>query len=158
VGKRSLGETVRRTCSIGLKFWTVDSRTPNPSVMPTSSPSLLKKRKQPKHNENTEIYSRKKARIESTILEQSRKDTGKAQKQSPFHSIQATLVISLPPSFAQNPKSGAQELLDSMLMRYVPVMYTVWPSIINAHVDTFLLYGAWSLLIPICGLPVPLQQ
>lgn len=36
-----------------------------------------------------------------------------------FKVFQATLALSIPPIFANNLKAGAEEMLDSMVMRYV---------------------------------------
>ncbi|KAF5355189.1 hypothetical protein D9756_005231 [Leucocoprinus leucothites] len=37
-----------------------------------------------------------------------------------FHVINASLRLSIPPIFANNPRSGVEEMLDSMVMRYIP--------------------------------------
>ncbi|KAF9531585.1 hypothetical protein CPB83DRAFT_867962 [Crepidotus variabilis] len=44
---------------------------------------------------------------------------------SQFHILNTTLVLSVPPVFAADPRGGAQELLDSMLMRYIPSLQGV---------------------------------
>lgn len=36
-----------------------------------------------------------------------------------FQVVKASLVLSVPPVFAANPRAGVEELLDSMIMRYV---------------------------------------
>ncbi|KAF8161045.1 hypothetical protein B0H34DRAFT_699182 [Crassisporium funariophilum] len=39
---------------------------------------------------------------------------------SDFQVVKASLVISVPPIFAANPRAGIEEMLDSMIMRYIP--------------------------------------
>jgi DNA-directed RNA polymerase I subunit RPA43 len=36
-----------------------------------------------------------------------------------FQVVRASLVLSVPPIFAANPRAGVEELLDSMIMRYI---------------------------------------
>jgi DNA-directed RNA polymerase I subunit RPA43 len=36
-----------------------------------------------------------------------------------FQVVNASLVLSVPPIFAANPRAGVEELLDSMIMRYI---------------------------------------
>ncbi|PPQ70693.1 hypothetical protein CVT24_000175 [Panaeolus cyanescens] len=44
---------------------------------------------------------------------------------SDFSVVNASLVLSIPPIFAANPRAGAEELLDSMIMRYIPSLHGV---------------------------------
>lgn len=37
-----------------------------------------------------------------------------------FQVINASLTLSVPPIFADNPRAGVEEMLDSMIMRYLP--------------------------------------
>lgn len=46
------------------------------------------------------------------------KDKGKG-KATEFQVINASLVVSVPPVFASDPRAGVQEMLDSMVMRHV---------------------------------------
>ncbi|KAJ7072417.1 hypothetical protein C8F01DRAFT_1103938 [Mycena amicta] len=39
-----------------------------------------------------------------------------------FQLIKASLVLSIPPVFASNPHDGAHQMLDSMVMRYIPAL------------------------------------
>jgi DNA-directed RNA polymerase I subunit RPA43 len=39
-----------------------------------------------------------------------------------FQVISSTLVVSIPPLYASNPRLGVQEMLDGMLMRYAHVV------------------------------------
>ncbi|KAJ7783050.1 hypothetical protein B0H16DRAFT_1495166 [Mycena metata] len=52
-------------------------------------------------------------------------DKGKAREseaEAEFRTVQASLVVSVPPMFASNPNAGVQEMLDSMIMRYIPAL------------------------------------
>lgn len=52
-------------------------------------------------------------------VKEKRKDKGKAREDdNQFKVISATLAISIPPVFANNLRAGAEEMLDSMVMRY----------------------------------------
>ncbi|KAI0699572.1 hypothetical protein BC835DRAFT_539835 [Cytidiella melzeri] len=42
-----------------------------------------------------------------------------------FKVVRATLAISIPPVFASRPREGAEEMLDSVVMRYVPALQGV---------------------------------
>jgi len=62
--------------------------------------------------------------------------------QSEFRVVNASLVLSVPPVFAANPRAGAQEMLDSMIMRLVlMIVQCVVQLIILA--DTTPLYRGW---------------
>ncbi|KAJ7733750.1 hypothetical protein DFH07DRAFT_845309 [Mycena maculata] len=53
------------------------------------------------------------------------KDKGKAREsdaEGEFQVVQASLVVSVPPIFASNPQKGVEEMLDSMIMRYIPAL------------------------------------
>ena len=41
-----------------------------------------------------------------------------SEDRSDFCVVNASLVLSVPPVFAANPRAGVQEMLDSMVMRY----------------------------------------
>ncbi len=47
------------------------------------------------------------------------KDRGKGRVDGQFNVVQASLALSIPPVFANNLRVGAEEMLDSMVMRYV---------------------------------------
>ncbi len=54
-------------------------------------------------------------------VSEKRKDKGKGKAReddSQFKVISATLAISIPPVFAKDLRAGAEEMLDSMIMRY----------------------------------------
>ncbi|KAF8906583.1 hypothetical protein CPB84DRAFT_1770153 [Gymnopilus junonius] len=42
-----------------------------------------------------------------------------------FQIVNASLVLSVPPVFAANPRAGVEEMLDSMIMRYIPSLQGV---------------------------------
>ncbi|KAJ7084306.1 hypothetical protein B0H15DRAFT_939956 [Mycena belliarum] len=46
----------------------------------------------------------------------------KALGDGEFQVVQAALVVSVPPMFASSPSTGVRELLDSMIMRYIPAL------------------------------------
>ncbi|KDQ27825.1 hypothetical protein PLEOSDRAFT_1065164 [Pleurotus ostreatus PC15] len=53
-----------------------------------------------------------------------KKDKGKAKEveESEFRIVKTTLTVSISPIFASNPRIGVEELLDSMVMRYIPAL------------------------------------
>ena len=54
-----------------------------------------------------------------TKLKEAVKDKGKARADGEFTVVKASLSLSIPPVFANNLRAGAEEMLDSMVMRYV---------------------------------------
>ncbi|KAJ6593821.1 hypothetical protein B0H19DRAFT_1092158 [Mycena capillaripes] len=72
------------------------------------------------------LQPKKKTKISITNGEKSKtKDKGKAREsdaEAEFQTIKASLVVSVPPIFASNPHAGVQEMLDSMIMRYIPAL------------------------------------
>ncbi|KAJ3749080.1 hypothetical protein DFH05DRAFT_1520671 [Lentinula detonsa] len=51
------------------------------------------------------------------------KGKGKGKgKETAFQVVQSSLVISVSPVFSSNPRAGIEELLDSMIMRYIPAL------------------------------------
>ncbi|THH33250.1 hypothetical protein EUX98_g892 [Antrodiella citrinella] len=55
-----------------------------------------------------------------------KKDKGKAKEEDgQFKVFQATLALSIAPIFASNLQAGAEEMLDSMIMRYIPALQGV---------------------------------
>ncbi|KAG6862220.1 hypothetical protein C0995_002151 [Termitomyces sp. Mi166 len=53
-----------------------------------------------------------------------KQDKGKARDSTEFHVARTSLVVSIPPTFAGNPRAGVEEILDSMVMRRV--YYISW--------------------------------
>ncbi|KAH8107973.1 hypothetical protein BXZ70DRAFT_913515 [Cristinia sonorae] len=55
-----------------------------------------------------------------------KKDKGKAREEDgQFKVVQATMALSIPPIFANTLTAGAEEMLDSMVMRYIPALQGV---------------------------------
>ncbi|KAJ6609834.1 hypothetical protein B0H10DRAFT_2166227 [Mycena sp. CBHHK59/15] len=72
------------------------------------------------------VQPKKKVKTAADVKEKRKsKDKGKAREtdvETEFQVVQASLVISIPPIFATNPHAGVQEMLDSMVMRYIPAL------------------------------------
>lgn len=70
------------------------------------------------------------------------KGKGKEVLDSQFRVVEASLLLSIPPVFANNLRAGAEEMLDSMLMRYEsPCTRCMYPEIMRQLVlreDTYL--------------------
>ncbi|KAG6852231.1 hypothetical protein C0991_001810 [Blastosporella zonata] len=46
----------------------------------------------------------------------------KEKRDTEFHVVKTSLVVSIAPTFAANPRAGVEEMLDSMVMRYIPAL------------------------------------
>ncbi|KZT10747.1 uncharacterized protein LAESUDRAFT_721116 [Laetiporus sulphureus 93-53] len=60
--------------------------------------------------------------------DKTKRDKGKTRATddgSEFRVIQATMSVSIPPVFANNLRKGVEEMLDSLLMRYIPALQGV---------------------------------
>ncbi|KAI0329690.1 hypothetical protein GY45DRAFT_1324659 [Cubamyces sp. BRFM 1775] len=58
--------------------------------------------------------------------EQARVDKGKSRAtDDAFRVVRASLTVSVPPAFAADLRGGVEEMLDSMLMRYIPALQGV---------------------------------
>ncbi|CAK5281498.1 unnamed protein product [Mycena citricolor] len=69
-----------------------------------------------------EVQPKKKVKVTHDDVENKKnaKDKGKRREtdaEAEFQVIQASLVVSVPPAFADDPKKGVNEMLDSMIMR-----------------------------------------
>ncbi|KAK7057277.1 DNA-directed RNA polymerase I subunit rpa43 [Favolaschia claudopus] len=83
-----------------------------------------KKRKPAVAEPNSQPKKKAKIAVESRSSDRS-KDKGKAREsdaEAEFQTVTASLVVSVPPIFASNPHIGVQEMLDSMIMRYIPAL------------------------------------
>ncbi|KIJ39493.1 hypothetical protein M422DRAFT_75853 [Sphaerobolus stellatus SS14] len=58
--------------------------------------------------------------ISGPSTKKSKKDKKKKHHNSEFALIHASLVVSIPPVFASSPAQGIEEMLDSLVMRYIP--------------------------------------
>ncbi|KDQ55861.1 hypothetical protein JAAARDRAFT_133675 [Jaapia argillacea MUCL 33604] len=95
-----------------------------------------KKRKKTQVVEPEEVRTAKKPRQHAedpSIAKKEKKDKKKKKTKgkskevadSEFRVTRATLVVSLSPVFASNPRAGVEEMLDSMIMRYIPSLQGV---------------------------------
>ncbi|KAI0730318.1 hypothetical protein C8Q72DRAFT_823759 [Fomitopsis betulina] len=57
--------------------------------------------------------------------DKSKKDKGKGRATEEFRVARASMLLSIPPVFAGNLRVGAEEMLDSLLMRYIPALQGV---------------------------------
>ncbi|KAJ3571761.1 hypothetical protein NP233_g3536 [Leucocoprinus birnbaumii] len=74
---------------------------------------------------HTHEHSSKKRKSHDDTASPSKKKPKKssntsAESEGEFHVINASLRLSIPPIFANNPRAGVEEMLDSMVMRYIP--------------------------------------
>lgn len=68
----------------------------------------------------------KKSRKEGKDKKQKKNDKGKTRdSDGQFRVVRASMVVSIPPVFASDPRAGVEEMLDSMVMRYVPALQGV---------------------------------
>ncbi|KAL0575602.1 hypothetical protein V5O48_006387 [Marasmius crinis-equi] len=93
--------------------------------MPQSTHTTRKR----KHSESAAEGPSKKIKHSSkTKTKADKKGKG---KETEFQVVKASLVVSLPPVFSIDPKSGVAEMLDSMLMRYIPA----FEGVVLSHSD-----------------------
>jgi DNA-directed RNA polymerase I subunit RPA43 len=78
-----------------------------------------KKRKQLNTGNDVEIPPKR-------LKQEGKRDHGKgAVRDTEFHVVKASLVVSIPSIFASNARTGVEEMLDSMVMRsaiYLPLL------------------------------------
>jgi DNA-directed RNA polymerase I subunit RPA43 len=91
-----------------------------------SAESLAKKRKQglPVDPSPSKKKPRKEAKLKEGKTEKKKlkgKEKAKADSAKEFTVVGASLVVSIPPVFASNPRAGVEEMLDSMVMRYITI-------------------------------------
>lgn len=102
--------------------------------MPHSSTAAVPKRKNTADPSDTD-HASKKARKEAKKDRKEKKSKARAKhgtkaddddhsslSESEFRSVKASVQLTIPPVFASKPHEGAQELLDSMVMRCVCCM------------------------------------
>ncbi|THH15662.1 hypothetical protein EW146_g4857 [Bondarzewia mesenterica] len=66
--------------------------------------------------------------------EKEKKEKGKGKKaDGEFRAVKASVVLALSPAFASKPHDGAEEMLDSMVMRYIPTLRGVVLAHSNMH-------------------------
>lgn len=54
-----------------------------------------------------------------------KRDKGKGRASEEFRVMRASMHVSIPPVFSNSLRSGAEEMLDSLLMRYIPALHGV---------------------------------
>lgn len=83
-----------------------------------TSAASPKKRKQTQ--DGAAVAPKKKAKhdLVSDVSTAKNRDKGKG-KETAFQVVQSSLVLSISPVFASNPRAGVEEMLDSMIMRSV---------------------------------------
>ncbi|KAF8894143.1 hypothetical protein BD779DRAFT_1505440 [Infundibulicybe gibba] len=81
--------------------------------------SYLKEKspKKRKHGEGSSRTPAKKSKRESAAESK--------DKETDFQVVRSSLVVSIPPIFASSPRAGVMEMLDSMVMRYIPTLQGV---------------------------------
>ncbi|KAK0195322.1 hypothetical protein F5146DRAFT_1100866 [Armillaria mellea] len=84
------------------------------------SPSTISQKKRKHTSPAPGEVPVKKAKRDNDHSQKKTKDKKGKGRESDFHVVQASLVLSIPPKFADDPKSGVNEMLDSMVMRYIP--------------------------------------
>ncbi|KAK0504857.1 hypothetical protein EDD18DRAFT_316500 [Armillaria luteobubalina] len=84
------------------------------------SPSTISQKKRKNNSPAPGEVPLKKAKRDNGHSKKKTKDKKGKERESDFHVVQASLVLSIPPKFADDPKSGVNEMLDSMVMRYIP--------------------------------------
>lgn len=85
-----------------------------------SQPSA-KKRKQSSVVIDAGTPSKKSKREEKQV----KKDQKGKPRDTQFHVVKTSLVLSIPPIFASNPRTGVEEMLDSMVMRFVLCLQSI---------------------------------
>lgn len=75
----------------------------------------------------------KRAKIEGSAHKKEKMAKGKNKNEDEFRVVTATLTLSISPVFAENPRGGCEELLDSMIMRYL-TKFTISSS--HSAIDT----------------------
>ncbi|KAK0485708.1 hypothetical protein IW261DRAFT_1548794 [Armillaria novae-zelandiae] len=84
------------------------------------SPSTISHKKRKNTSPVPGEVPAKKTKRDNDHSKKKTKDKKGKGRETDFHVVQASLVLSLPPKFAEDPKSGVNEMLDSMVMRYIP--------------------------------------
>lgn len=83
--------------------------------MSQTTPS--RKRKQTPAAVDVQPPAAKKSKLSKHTPEKKRKNTT-SRDDAEFQVVKSSLVVSIAPMYALNPKQGVQEMLDGMLMRY----------------------------------------
>lgn len=82
--------------------------------------TYLQETKQPNPGSYADALVKKSRKEDKSSKEkQKKKDKKGKARDTEFHVVKASLVLSIPPIFASNPRTGVEEMLDSMVMRSV---------------------------------------
>ncbi|KAJ3733645.1 hypothetical protein DFJ43DRAFT_995096 [Lentinula guzmanii] len=97
-------------------------QTEQPQESPLASPKKKAKQDAISHfpNNTSDVSSTQPEKNDRNIKGKG-KGKGKG-KETAFQVVQSSLVISVSPVFSSNPRAGIEELLDSMIMRYIPAL------------------------------------
>ncbi|KAG0693300.1 hypothetical protein DFH29DRAFT_402655 [Suillus ampliporus] len=98
--------------------------------MTTSIPTSSHKKRKHRTSDADHDAPRKKKK------EKLKQDKGKSSTESStteFRVTKATITLSVPPVFASNLRAGVEEMLDSMIMRYIPSLSGVLLAHSNLH-------------------------
>ncbi|KAL5507392.1 hypothetical protein ACEPAH_6848 [Sanghuangporus vaninii] len=88
-------------------------------IMSLPSPCFSpKKRKHAETSESASVSPLKKAKKAG----KEKKSKGKRKADGEFQVVSASVVVSIPPRFSLDPLSGVHEMLDSLVMKYVPAL------------------------------------
>lgn len=107
-----------------------------------SAESLAKGRKRalPVDPSSSKKKSRKEARLKEGTTEKKKgkgklkeKEKAKEESAKEFMVVSASLVVSIPPVFASNPRAGVEEMLDSMVMRYIAIFFPVMRTKVDCY-------------------------
>ncbi|KAL5528546.1 hypothetical protein ACEPAF_7682 [Sanghuangporus sanghuang] len=99
------------TCQFDRRMVVKIMSLPSPSFSP-------KKRKHAEAAESASISPLKKAKK----VGKEKKSKGKWKGDGEFQVVGASVVVSIPPRFSLDPLSGVHEMLDSLVMKYVPAL------------------------------------
>lgn len=80
------------------------------------SATSTKKRKQTQEGAAAAPKKKTKHDLVTDVPTAKNRDKGKG-KETAFQVVQSSLVLSISPVFASNPRAGVEEMLDSMIMR-----------------------------------------
>ncbi|RDB16806.1 DNA-directed RNA polymerase I subunit rpa43 [Hypsizygus marmoreus] len=87
-----------------------------------------KKRKQSSTANDVDVPTKKSKKSGKEKRDKKHKEKGKEKgkaRDTEFQVVRTSLVLSIAPIFASNPRAGVEEMLDSMVMRYIPALQGV---------------------------------
>ncbi|KDQ21783.1 hypothetical protein BOTBODRAFT_123659 [Botryobasidium botryosum FD-172 SS1] len=124
----SSSSTPRASTSIASNHLTGKKRKHVAESLPVEEPSLKKskkdKKKKDKHRQSHDGEVSEKKKKSKSKRRHGDRDV-KEHDASQFIVKHATLSVSIPPVFASDPRDGVEQMLDSMVMRYIPALQGV---------------------------------